>query len=530
MSLFRFYFLSFSVYLLITSALYSQIDILNEAMIDCNNDFFNALERGDTNGIFKNQRSKNTYTQEFDPTSVVDSIMVINSHGDLVKYYYTYDSNGNITQRLFKDWDGSNWVNTSQQTYTYDLNNNMTLRLYEGWNSNNWLNQWRDTYTYNSNENWTFIQSDQWIGNEWIARIQYIYSYDSNGNMTSYIERHPDSTMYQIENRSRVTYSYDSNGNMIFSFEEIWNDNLWTNYVQKTYGYNSNGNIDFSLEEVWNNNLWVNHERNTYGYNSNGNLTFSIEEVWNNNLWVNHERNTYDYNSNGNLTFSIEKVWDESLWVNYKRNTYDYDSNENITFELYERGDGSNWINSNRTTYTYDLFENMILKLYENWDESNWVNRWQNIYAYDSKGNMSNGSSESWGGGSWSSYAGGTISFYDSFGRKHSFSGSEINVFYSILTDVDQTYFGVSAYSIKQNYPNPFNPTTTIEYQIQNDSFVNLVVYNALGQVVLTLVNEHQTIGKYTVQFNASNLPSGVYFYKIESGSFNKANKMLLLR
>jgi type IX secretion system substrate protein/trypsin len=80
------------------------------------------------------------------------------------------------------------------------------------------------------------------------------------------------------------------------------------------------------------------------------------------------------------------------------------------------------------------------------------------------------------------------------------------------------------------SYPNPFNPTTTIAYQIPTDGFVNLVVYNTLGQVVSMLVNEHQTSGKYSVQFNASNLPSGVYFYKIESGSFNKVNKMLLLR
>lgn len=87
----------------------------------------------------------------------------------------------------------------------------------------------------------------------------------------------------------------------------------------------------------------------------------------------------------------------------------------------------------------------------------------------------------------------------------------------------------VTEYNIL-NYPNPFNPTTTIAYQIPKDGFVNLVVYNTLGQVVTELVNEHKESGKYSVQFNASNLPSGVYFYKIESGNFTKVNKMLLLR
>lgn len=80
------------------------------------------------------------------------------------------------------------------------------------------------------------------------------------------------------------------------------------------------------------------------------------------------------------------------------------------------------------------------------------------------------------------------------------------------------------------NYPNPFNPTTNIKYEIAKDGFVNIVVYNTLGQVVATLVNENKSSGKYSVHFNANNLPSGIYFYKIESGNFTKVNKMLLLR
>ncbi|VAX15716.1 hypothetical protein MNBD_IGNAVI01-2834 [hydrothermal vent metagenome] len=99
------------------------------------------------------------------------------------------------------------------------------------------------------------------------------------------------------------------------------------------------------------------------------------------------------------------------------------------------------------------------------------------------------------------------------------------------ITDVDEQKNNILVkYGLSQNYPNPFNPTTTIAYQIPNDGFVNLVVYNTLGQVVSTLVNEYQTSSKYSVQFDASNLPSGVYFYRLESGSFIKVNKMLLLR
>jgi len=83
---------------------------------------------------------------------------------------------------------------------------------------------------------------------------------------------------------------------------------------------------------------------------------------------------------------------------------------------------------------------------------------------------------------------------------------------------------------LEQNYPNPFNPSTQITYQIPKNDFVSLLVYNSLGQVVKTLVNKEQSKGKYSINFDASNLPSGIYLYKIESGNFIDVKKMLLLK
>ena len=83
---------------------------------------------------------------------------------------------------------------------------------------------------------------------------------------------------------------------------------------------------------------------------------------------------------------------------------------------------------------------------------------------------------------------------------------------------------------LSQNYPNPFNPTTTIKYQIPEGSNVKVVIYDALGKQVAVLVNEFQSAGTYTTNFNASNLASGIYFYRMEAGNFVKVNKMLLLK
>lgn len=80
------------------------------------------------------------------------------------------------------------------------------------------------------------------------------------------------------------------------------------------------------------------------------------------------------------------------------------------------------------------------------------------------------------------------------------------------------------------NYPNPFNPNTIINYELGISNYVMLKVFNSLGKEVATLVNQKQNAGSYSVDFNAANLPSGVYFYKLEAGSFTDAKRMILLK
>jgi poly(3-hydroxybutyrate) depolymerase len=87
--------------------------------------------------------------------------------------------------------------------------------------------------------------------------------------------------------------------------------------------------------------------------------------------------------------------------------------------------------------------------------------------------------------------------------------------------------------SLSQNYPNPFNPSTTIEYQIPNvgaQNIVSLRVYDILGREVATLVNEQKPAGTYNVQWNAKDLTSGVYYYRLQAGSFTETKKLILLR
>ncbi len=85
-------------------------------------------------------------------------------------------------------------------------------------------------------------------------------------------------------------------------------------------------------------------------------------------------------------------------------------------------------------------------------------------------------------------------------------------------------------FSLSQNYPNPFNPTTTINYELPVTNFVSIKVYDVLGNEVETLVNEKQNAGSYSVGFNAAELPSGIYFYKLVTEKFSETKKMILVK
>ena len=86
------------------------------------------------------------------------------------------------------------------------------------------------------------------------------------------------------------------------------------------------------------------------------------------------------------------------------------------------------------------------------------------------------------------------------------------------------------SYFISQNYPNPFNPSTVIHYEIPNNGFVTLKVYDILGNLVKTLVDKYQTKGRYDINFNAGNIASGMYIYRLTGTNFSISKKMLLLK
>jgi hypothetical protein len=88
----------------------------------------------------------------------------------------------------------------------------------------------------------------------------------------------------------------------------------------------------------------------------------------------------------------------------------------------------------------------------------------------------------------------------------------------------------VSDFNLEHNYPNPFNPSTSIKFSVPSSEFVTLKVYDVLGNEITTLVNEQKAPGTYEVRFDAGNLASGMYVYKLQAGSFIQTRKLMLMK
>ena len=100
----------------------------------------------------------------------------------------------------------------------------------------------------------------------------------------------------------------------------------------------------------------------------------------------------------------------------------------------------------------------------------------------------------------------------------------------SVTGDIEEVETIPTEFALYQNYPNPFNPGTLIKYQVPENSFVTIRVYDLLGEELATLVNEEKSAGSYDVNFDAGQLSSGFYIYTIKAGNFTSTKKMMLMK
>jgi hypothetical protein len=332
-------------------------------------------------------------------------------------------------------------------------------------------------------------------------------------------------------------YFYDTHYNLIREIYFDWFNAEWDSLNQIQYEYNQDNKLILTILQWYVSGSWENDSRSTYTYDQAGNQITSLSELWENNGWTNYFM-LYNYYSPENRRDSLlSQNWDGNNWQNYSRTSFYYDSLTTfLNYAIAQLWTGNQFQNSFKLNIINDEIGNQVQQLEEIWNGSTWVNDIKKDYTYIWN-YFESCNAELWNGTNWE--PGDTpILVNTPDGFKIAIMTQRINIYY-IIVNVESTNSNTpDDFSLSQNYPNPFNPTTKIKYSIpavtlrqaQSDIKVTLKVYDILGREIATLVNEEIPAGEYEVEFNAANLPSGIYCYQLKAGEFLGTKKMILIK
>ncbi len=383
---------------------------------------------------------------------------------------------------------------------------NDTESRWREWNAatNNWVNNPQTSFTVSAN------QSS--IPKGFAVDANYIYSYYE---YTEYYPSYAIYSQYQQRLRSNNTLVYTSNPQI-----ELFVPNVFS-----TTTVNNISHIAFYFNGLLESGYDIGIIRNKH---TGSGITF--DQAYQYNYYGQNEPTLINISSASN---DVYLIWKDGL-SNYLKFTYDDQSPlAPADYSVSIHQSGSNYY----PKLTWQLNNEPDVRL-----------KTSNAYKIERRTRPLNGSWSAWStianlSGTTSSYIDYTIGNAGGGDREAEYRLTAIDIgnnsspSQSVIIDygfnrAEKTAVTgiVRDYSLEQNYPNPFNPNTKISYSIKEEGLVTLKVYDVLGTEIAVLVNENKPAGIYEVSFNASNLPSGMYIYKLQSGSFTGVKKMLLTK
>jgi len=396
-------------------------------------------------------------------------LIIYRSSGDQ-RYYCIYDVLGKWREELWQRWENNAWTNDYKYTPTYDAGGFIVSVLGTRWENNAWTNDYRGTMTNDSGGNVLYELSEFWQKGEWVPGARFISTY----------------TPY---------------GDVLTRTSEYYEAGAWVFKYLYSYTYNNYGHLILMLGQSWNNNAWVNDSRKTVSYNWYR-LSMETYESWTGDAWVNTWQNSFSYDGSANLSSELVQQWTDTAWVNY--GLYSFSRFAGLNSVLYRRWESGNWVNFSKCDYVNSNYYPVQADFYK-WESGAWVTGEGMI----------------------------TLNFYLLTGPYSlSFVARRITVGYTIVTGIQGEDSPPGNFSLSQNYPNPFNPGTVISYQLPVNSNVTLKLFDIAGNEVAVLVDGWQSAGSYNYQLSINNyqLTSGVYFYRLQAGSFSASRKLLLLK
>lgn len=365
---------------------------------------------------------------------------------------------------------------SSQSTFNQKtiINNNIESITYQVSTDSAWQSMSRDLFSYNIQNNY-FENLYQIYGAESWDTLNKTELYLTNNGLPSNI------------------YEYDFDGDEFFESSAT------------TFYYSSTNKLD-SVVFVENYMEGANKEITSFNYISPDSIEFTEEWHYNGSLTSTYYGTVVYRNNNTIITYEDyrDTYFDLSI-ENFIKDDLSYLAFNSYLFEV--RDTLNQWIPLERITYEKENGK-LISGKFEYNVEGTWMIQTKNSFNYENDRLVSVIDSSIYG--EYTEVYRQLITYFESVG---------------IEEELDNPNF-----LLHQNYPNPFNPTTNISYTLNSPQKVTLNVYNTLGQKVAQLVNGIQSSGTHSISFNASNLPTGIYIYRLQSGEYTSSKKLVLVK
>lgn len=391
------------------------------------------------------------------------------------------------------------------------------------------------------------VLTQYWKNNAWKDSTKDITTIDTVKKEVTTIAMSKSGTAFVNSMKVFIVYRQIANNLIYFSKFEVymWAGTDWALYSRSTYTYDGNGFLTeirgeanlgtglilISLENYTNNpqgqpTLIVTQElnfstmtmknkkkyTNTYGANGLDLLT-ELEARWVDPQWRDTAKTVFTRNANHDpLTeeeFILVNNGAQTLKNAFIERTYDASFNELTYLRKSWNSTASAYKDNYRETWTYNTSNQKLTEYFETYNGTAWVptERWTNTY---SGGNPKLEFGERYANSVWSNY--------------------KQQLYFYTASSVELSGVRPYALTLDQNYPNPFNPSTTIKYRLPYESTISLKVYDALGNEAATLASGVQKSGAYSVVFDGSALPSGIYFCRLLSESSSATIKIMLMK
>jgi hypothetical protein len=412
-----------------------------------------------------------------------------------------------LLTETFQMWMNDTWDSRLRDNYFYDENNNL-IQLRSETRDSIWKDNYNYLLTYDANNNMVELLTQINRYGIWYDIYKTSYTFNENDQLLEEVKSHLNYTTNEWDYIYKNEYTYGSN-NKISEIIYYTTYGTWYPTAKDIYTYNANNDVVDLINLDWVNTEYVNYYKTEIQYDSLNKAIDSSGYHWDNNQWLNHWKKEIIYDSTGNVSIRIEKFWENNQWNNGYKFTNIYDSNGKLIQYIWQLG--PNWDNISNCTFEYNSLGKQTLYEIDYWSDTTWYKSTLYLTQYNQFGDK--------------------VSFEKLLWDNNNWEHSERYIYtYNDLSSINLPANSELTFRLFNNYPNPFNPNTKIKYQLPKECKVQIKIYDLLGAEVQELLNENKEAGIYEVEFNAENLTSGIYIYRISAGNYFNTKKMILIK